>query len=328
MNYKPYANLRKSQAINRIEVQYGLGAKLYLPIANWNTILKCLYLDFLGYSIADVLYLTKHPAQIHYGIYDLEKNSLHEQVERNTEVLYSQLQLDPSRPAKIIHLGCGIGGSEIQMAKKYKNWNFVGVSLSKSQITIGNELIKKYKLENRIALLNANYLDMPQHFKNSFDGVIAIESLCYTPKRQLNLLYKNIFRILKTGSRLAIHDGYFIGTKDKSDEKQYETFLQGWDLPQLTKSSEHIDAAQKAGFKLATSTQITKQIIDFANKLKIRARLGKLLIGFTYKVNIEFLNKLGAKRPDAINFAETGIVQDEMFKKNILEYRRNVFIKE
>lgn len=73
--------------------------------------------------------------------------------------------------AKVLELGCSFGGNLISQALYHPEAEFVGIDLSESQISQGNEIIKTMGLKN-IRLEQKNILDITPEF-GQFDYIIV-----------------------------------------------------------------------------------------------------------------------------------------------------------
>lgn len=77
----------------------------------------------------------------------------------------------PVKEARVLELGCSMGGNIIGQAVHHPKASFVGVDLSASQIEIGNEIIKFMELDN-ITLLEKDIMTIDKSF-GTFDYIIV-----------------------------------------------------------------------------------------------------------------------------------------------------------
>lgn len=81
-----------------------------------------------------------------------------------------------------LELGMGRGSFIIEMAKKHKNINFIGLELDNNQIATALKNIEKENLNN-LKMINANALDLVSFFNKEIDTIYLTFSEPW-PKRQ------------------------------------------------------------------------------------------------------------------------------------------------
>ena len=77
----------------------------------------------------------------------------------------------PAKEARVLELGCSMGGNIIGQAVYHQGATFVGVDLSESQIEIGNEIINAMELKN-VKLVEQDILKIDKDF-GTFDYIIV-----------------------------------------------------------------------------------------------------------------------------------------------------------
>ena len=97
----------------------------------------------------------------------------------------------------VLDLGCGDGYITEYLNKQCLK--AIGMDFSEEMIKLGKE---KYP---NIEFINDDILNIEKHFKeNSLDGAIAIYSLYFIPREQLNDFLESLSRIMKKGAKLLI----------------------------------------------------------------------------------------------------------------------------
>lgn len=76
-----------------------------------------------------------------------------------------------SKKARVLELGCSMGGNIIGQAVYHPEASFIGVDLSRSQIEIGNEIINAIELKN-VKLVEQDILKIDKDF-GTFDYIIV-----------------------------------------------------------------------------------------------------------------------------------------------------------
>lgn len=106
-----------------------------------------------------------------------------------------------SRPAQILDVGCGIGGTSRYLAKKFgTDTKVIGITLSNNQMKRATELAKEQGVTNAEFLV-MDALDM-QFPDNSFDYVWACESGEHMPDKKRYI--EEMTRVLKPGGKIVV----------------------------------------------------------------------------------------------------------------------------
>lgn len=104
------------------------------------------------------------------------------------------------QPAKVLDVGCGIGGTSRYIAKKFPNAEVTGITISNQQQQRATELATERKIPNaKFEICDA--LDM-KYEDNSFDLVWACESGEHMPDKEKYV--EEMTRVLKPGGRIVI----------------------------------------------------------------------------------------------------------------------------
>ncbi|PNW73237.1 hypothetical protein CHLRE_14g624350v5 [Chlamydomonas reinhardtii] len=103
-------------------------------------------------------------------------------------------------PATILDVGCGFGGTSRHLAKKFRDANVTGITLSPKQVQRGTELAKEQGVGNvKFQVMDALAMEFPD---NSFDLVWACESGEHMPDKRKYI--EEMTRVLKPGGTLVI----------------------------------------------------------------------------------------------------------------------------
>jgi tocopherol O-methyltransferase len=139
---------------------------------------------------------------IHYGYWDEKVKSFPGSLLRMNEVMIEAAEIKPTD--KVLDAGCGVGGSSIFMANKI-GCNVTGISLSEKQIAQAIINAEKKNVADKVHFFKMDYCrtGFPDA---SFDIVWGCESICYADDKELFI--KEAYRLLKSGGRLVIADGF------------------------------------------------------------------------------------------------------------------------
>lgn len=166
----------------------------------------------------------------------------------NEEIL-QRLQLDKIQLPMVLDAGCGLAASSRYMARKRPDAFFYGVTITPWQINFGEKLNKREGLEDQISLLHADYQEMPVAGE-SFDAAFAIESACYAEGPDKKGLLREMGRVLRTGGRFVVSDGFL-----KTDKplpywlnRIYRKNMDCWALKELANLDQYVQAMRDAGF--------------------------------------------------------------------------------
>ena len=77
----------------------------------------------------------------------------------------------PAKKARVLELGCSMGGNLIAQAIEHPMGTYVGIDLAEQQVDIGNEIIRTIGLDN-IRLEAKNIMDIDAEF-GTFDYIIV-----------------------------------------------------------------------------------------------------------------------------------------------------------
>ncbi len=189
-------------------------------------------------------------------IFSLEKML----VNMSDEVLKG-LKIATNSAAHIADLGCGVGTVARFTAKKYLLAKIDAVTISDYQIEKGNALIAKDGLAKQVLMVKDNFENL--HFdNNTFTHAYALESACHSQGSGKNLFVKEMARVLKSGGRFCIADGFL-----KHDRKLprlfsylYKKIISYWALPCFGNINDFKEQLEKNGLCDIEIKEISLQI--------------------------------------------------------------------
>lgn len=138
-----------------------------------------------------------------------------------------------------IDLGCGGGANVEVLLDKCKEGSVTGIDYADVSVQLTTEKNKKAIDEGRCRVLQADVSDLPFE-DQEFDHATAFETVFFWP--DIDKAFKEVYRILKPGSRFAICNEM---SAERSDEEWHEKIKGLY----LYKQEEMVDHLKQAGFK-------------------------------------------------------------------------------
>lgn len=176
-----------------------------------------------------------------------------------TENLLDQLSF--SEQHHILDVGCGLGGAARFVSNKYKN-RVTGIDLTPEYIDTGRVLCEWVKLESNVTLHHGNAVAMPFQ-DESFDGGYMLHVGMNIDDK--NLLFKEIFRVLRKGAGFGIYDVMRI-------EEGELTFPVPWatdkSMSKLATPNQYVEALVSAGFEVFEENNRRDFALEFFRKLR------------------------------------------------------------
>jgi tocopherol O-methyltransferase len=200
---------------------------------------------------------------IHYGYWDSETSSHNQALLRMNQALADAAGIGDE--CRILDAGCGVGGSAIWLAERYRA-RVTGITLSEAQVRLAGRNAVRRGVAERV---NFQVMDFcATAFPNeSFDAVWGIESICHALSKPAFLA--EAFRLLRPGGCLVCADGYALRQHYSDAEWQcIETCLNGWQIPNLAVPAEFEGYLSVAGFRSIRFRDVTPHILPSSRRLR------------------------------------------------------------
>jgi tocopherol O-methyltransferase len=218
---------------------------------------------------------------IHFGFHD-EAHSEHGQALENTNRVLADL-IDMKAGERVLDAGCGIGGSSLWLARN-RGVEVVGITLVPSQVRRARTQAARQGLDASVRFDVADYTDTRLD-AGSFDVVWALESLCHAPAK--SAFYREAARLLRPGGRLIVAE-YFRTERGLPavDEGIVREWLDGWEIPDIDTSAEHLDAATRAGLVQVRVRDYTVSARPSLRRAHNRARLAHPILTACHAIGV------------------------------------------
>lgn len=191
---------------------------------------------------------------IHHGFYENNQAMSPENAqEKLIEKLAHLVDIKPY--AKILDVGCGMGGSSIYLAKNHDAL-VTGITLSSKQVEIATRKADEIQLKS-LSFKVEDALSMHSFADNSFDIIWSLES-CeqFFDKDQF---IKQAYRVLKPGGKLMLatwcssHEEY-----EGRLAKKYIKLCSAFDLPYMPTMDHYLNNLSAAHFSISLSLDWSK----------------------------------------------------------------------
>lgn len=172
------------------------------------------------------------------------------------------LQLTEGSQARLLDLGCGVGGTSTWLAQAL-DANVTGITISSEQQKIATQRAKHLGFENQVQFVQGDFAAMPE--MDASDAAFAIESFVHAS--DAGDFFSMAARLVKPGGRLVICDDFLspqINAREKADADAWiRRFQRGWHLNNLVTVDQAVAAASHQGFDLLESHDLSAHTRSF-----------------------------------------------------------------
>lgn len=166
------------------------------------------------------------------------------------EELIAKLELKPG--AKVLDVGCGLGGSAFLMARSF-GLKVDGIDLSQNMIRMAQDKLRNHCLESLVSLQHGDILELEQ--EKFYDGIVSRDVFLHIHDK--SRLFELLYGALKSSGKLLFTD-YCCGEKPWPEDFSRYVKQRGYCLHTL---SEYAELMELAGFKSIASTDLTDRFI-------------------------------------------------------------------
>lgn len=199
---------------------------------------------------------------MHYGYHDESTTSHSEAVENMIRIVADEA--DITAADRVFVAGCGLGGGVIWLAENATT-DIVGVDVSPAQLQRAKKNVRDANVDDAVTLRREDFTDTSAK-DDSFDVVWALETACYAdPTRSF---VAEASRILRPGGRLVVADGMLTSRQlSDGDRDLVRRWLDGWQVPDLSTSTEYENYLRSEGFHRINYEDVTEHVLKTARYL-------------------------------------------------------------
>jgi len=157
------------------------------------------------------------------------------------------ISVDVDDGAKVLDVGCGVGGTSRYLAKKMPNAEVTGITLSPNQVKRATELAEEQNVPNaKFTVMNALEMDFPD---NSFDIVWACESGEHMPDKEAYI--NEMMRVLKPGGKYVMATWCQRDDRqvpfDEKDKRDLKFLYEEWTHPYFISIEKYVELIDATG---------------------------------------------------------------------------------
>ncbi|MBN1145792.1 MAG: methyltransferase domain-containing protein [Anaerolineales bacterium] len=180
----------------------------------------------------------------------------------------------PPAAARLLDLGCGVGGTATWMAEHLPHVQVIGVTNSAVQRQIAAERAESLGLGERCHFIQADFMHLPP--LGPVQAAYAIESFIHAPDPLR--FFEAVAGQLAIGGRLVVCDDFLTSAPlDARANRWVERFREGWQVNSLLPAQQVKDLAQRAGLRLVEEHDLSAYLRPFPpillNLMKLVTRL-------------------------------------------------------
>jgi tocopherol O-methyltransferase len=189
---------------------------------------------------------------IHHGYWKLGTETKEEAQEQLIRELVARAQIE--RGARILDVGCGLGGTAVFLNKAL-GADVTGITISSTQVELGNALICQNRANARVLLMDAEALELDQHF----DVVWSVEAISHlSNKREC---FRSIARSLDPKGKVVIADWFNSNTLPIAEASQFlEPVERAMLVPKLEPVRAYMNHMSDAGLSVTIFEDLTAKV--------------------------------------------------------------------
>lgn len=189
---------------------------------------------------------------MHFGFYRWGLNPLRRErmLEEMSRQVLLRLGIDATDGARLLDMGCGLGATARYAAAVFPTAHITGVTIVPWQVEQARRVTGQANLSKQIRIVKADYTNT-FFTTNKFDGIYAIESMCYASGLAKQDFVAEAFRLLKPGQKLVVADGFYKHTRPMNRLLKFcaDASCRFWALETYAGLEAYIEQLKQAGFR-------------------------------------------------------------------------------
>ncbi len=183
----------------------------------------------------------------------LTANALRVLIHESQEHLLHLLALavgEPWEGLEVLDVGCGLGGGSLYWAAEY-GASVTAITIASTHVPWVRRFAEMAGVADRVKAYMCDALEMPGHA--CFDRIVAVESSCYMPRREL---FHRLHTLLRPGGVVALAD-CFAGRPELA-----EPFDRYW-RTRIGSLEEYLLAARAEGLEVVLHEDTSERAVCF-----------------------------------------------------------------
>jgi SAM-dependent methyltransferase len=167
---------------------------------------------------------------------------------------------DGDAEGTVVDLGCGVGSSARLLARAHPRSRVLGLSLSATQVELGNRLSVAAGLRERVEMRLGDYRSTSLAGASAV-GAYAIESACYDFEGGAGLI-REAARVLRPGARLVVADAFLRRADLPRPARIAARFMaEGWALTSFNERDGFIAHLDELGFEVESVEDLSLRVL-------------------------------------------------------------------
>ena len=208
---------------------------------------------------------------IHHGYWKTGDETKEEAQEQLIRELIARAQIEEA--SRVLDVGCGMGGSAIFLSK-ILGAGVTGITISPTQVEIGNDLARDCGADVQLMLMDAEKLELD----GRFDLVWSVEALSHLGNK--TDCFRSIARLLDRGGKLVIADWFKSAAATPAQEREFlEPIERAMLVPKLETPAAYRHYIGEAGLNVTLFEDMSAHVSktwDLAIELVRKPALWKL----------------------------------------------------
>lgn len=179
-------------------------------------------------------------------------------------LLGDAIQRDGVDAPTVLDLGCGVGGTVLELAERFAEARLHGVTLSPRQVEMAGALIRERGFSDRVTVHLGDFHGLRLSIGGEAlraDTAVAVESFAHASDAEA--FFRTAATHLRPGGTLLLVDDFLVRKEEDMDDlgrRLAGDFARGWRLGTLLTPDQAAGAASRAGLTLTANVDLTPLI--------------------------------------------------------------------